>query len=221
MTGKRRHPGATGIPPWIDWELSDQERLTLREWLQNWNLVRLDEQELIDKIESAVRTYVQFRALAKETSPASTRQNLRKAVSASRRLVKAVHELDGNSDQLVRGLTAGAHIRDIVKETNRVLEKALALAVEHYPLSGRRPEHEREMLAAYLAEALKAHTSAKVTSTRGHIFEELLCEVFRLLGEASNDRHTLAERVIERQLIRGYGEAVTEFTPYELAPKRR
>ena len=221
MTEKRKHPGATGVPPWVDWKLTDRQRLGLRQWLKTWDLQQIDEPALLDKIESAVRTYVQMKELAKRSSPGSVRQNLKRAVSASQKLVAVIHRLDGNSDQLLRGLTRGAHIRDSVTETNRTLEKALALAIANYPLHGRRPEHEREMLAAYLAKALEAHTSAKATTTRGKIFEELLRETFSLLGETYADLHTLAEHVLERQLVTGYGEAVTEFTPYELAPKRR
>lgn len=221
MIRKRRHPGATGLPPWVEWNLTDQQRTDLQEWLATWKLSHVDGPALVDEIELHVRTYLRMKALAELSSAAAVRRNLKKAVDASQKLVLAAFKLDGNSDQLLRSLTRGASIRDTIKETNAVLEEALALALQRYPLSGRAPEYEREMLAAYLAEALKAHSSAKVTMVRGEIFEELLCETFSLVGESYSDLHTLAERVLERQLIIGYGEAVTEFTPYELAPKRR
>jgi hypothetical protein len=162
-----------------------------------------------------------MKALAKLSSSGSARQNLKRAVSASGKLVAAVRNLDGNSDQVLRGLTRGASIRDVVMDTHRTLEKAYAFAVENYPLRGRRPGHEREMLAAFLAEALEAHSSAKASATRGKIFEELLRETFSLVGETYEDLHTLAERALERDLIRRQGEAVTEFIPYELASKKR
>jgi hypothetical protein len=217
----RKHPGATGIAPWIEWKFSERQRFNLGKWVRSWELERVDEAPLLDTIETSIRTYVQMKALARESSPKSVRRNLENAVKASKRLVARVNQLDGNSHQIIRNLMRGGSIRDSVVETHETLLKAHEFAVAGFPTGGRGPEHERDMLAALLADALETHSSAKPTATRGKIFEELLCEIFSLLGETARDRHTLAERVLARKLVSRPGEGVVEISTYELAPKRR
>jgi hypothetical protein len=221
MTGKRWHPGHTGGSPWADWKLTAEGRLALQRWLQKCEFTRLDETAFLDSIESIVRMYLRMKAGAPASAPKAIRKNLKRVVDASRKLVDAIEKLDGNSDRLLREKTRGLPPQYTIRETHRSLELAHSYAVERFQVGGRRPEHELDMMAACLAEALEIHTSAIATSTRGQIFEGLLRETFALLGKARVNLHTLAERVLERQLVTGYAEGSIVFTPYELAPKRR
>ena len=129
------------------------------------------------------------------------RKNLEAAARASDKLLAQVDKLDGNSLQLLRGIMGGGSIRSASSELRRCLHQAYETAVATFPLSGRRPEHERDCLAALLRDALEVHTSAKVTATQSSIFENLLCFVFELLDEPHQNLHTLAERVLKRKLV--------------------
>lgn len=219
MTGKR-HPGATGVPRWIDWNLTRKQRVNLIEWLRDWKLERVDEKAFLEAVESCVRLYVQMKALAEETSAGAVRRNLKAATRVAAKLVLEVDRLDGNSQQLIRSLMFGGSVRPGAIEIYRILRAAHQLAEDMFPRSGRRPEHERDGLAAQLADALELHTSAKPTPTRGMIFEELLRQAFGLIGKHYEDLHTLAERVLERRLVSRPSEGIVAIDTYESAPKR-
>ncbi|HYD12857.1 MAG TPA: hypothetical protein VEC11_08415 [Allosphingosinicella sp.] len=220
MTGHLKQPGATGVPPWIDWKLTKPRRRKLQTWLEKQDFTRLDEEALFGVIESEVRAYVQTKALAKQSSAGAVRNNLSKAVAASEKLLEAVQTLDGNSQFLLITITAGESLRDNVARNHRALVTAHAAARANYPLRGRRPEHESQRLAAVLAEAFEMHTSGFVRQTKGGKFEQFLRQVLALVGEERTDLHTLVEQVSQRQLITPLGEGLWMFTPYEFAPKR-
>jgi prophage regulatory protein len=189
------------------------------EWLRTFEEVLVhDETALLDAIEFSIRLFVQVKALAEKTSSKSIRQNLRNAIEAPNMHLAGMDQLDGSSRDIVRKLNGGRSVWPSVLDAKHTLEKAYEYAVTHLP-HGRRREHERNLLAALLRDALETHTNANATSRRGQVFEGLLIETFRLLGLKCKDPHILAERVIQRQLVSREGGGLAIST-YELAPKK-
>jgi hypothetical protein len=217
---KKRHPGATGHPRWIDWKLTDEQRADLIDWLSQWKLDHVDERAFLDAVESHVRLYVQMVPVAEESSAKAVRRNLKDATKTAGKLLMQINQFDGNSSQLAERRLAGGSILDRAIQMHEVLREASQLADDMFPRSGRRPEHERDGLAAQLAEALEMHTSARPTATRAKIFEELLIHVFGLVGKHYTDLHRLAERVLERRLISRPTEGLLVITTHESAPIR-
>jgi hypothetical protein len=201
--------------------LTETQRHMLSEWLRGWKLERADEEAFLNAVERSVRLYVQMKPLAEETSAKVVRRNLKAAAATAAKLVVQVNRLDGNSDQLIENLTSGGSVLPGAEEIHRILQAASKLADDMFSRSGRRPEHERDALAAQLADALEMHTSATPTATRAMIFEDLLCRAFELLGKNYVDLHTLAERVLERRLLTRPSAGIVEISTYETPPARR
>jgi hypothetical protein len=111
----------------------------------------------------------------------------------------------------MRGRSIWQEAAELHRNLCRVQEHALST----YALRGRRPEHERDSLASMLRDALETHTSARLTAARGAIFEDLLCQVFEILGEPHQDLHTLAERALKRKLVSHPSPGVTLVETYE------
>jgi hypothetical protein len=196
----KQHPGATGVAPWIPWNLTEAQRADLQEWLRSLKIERIDETGFIGAIEEHVRLYLLLKALAKESSAGPVRRNLRAAEKAAHKLVFWLNCLDGNSLQILSRLTHRGSVRADALAIHRNLLLALSHASTEYP-NGARPKQERDALAALLADALRTHTSARPTATKGGIFDQLLQRAFGLAGERRGDLHTLAERVLKRHLI--------------------
>jgi hypothetical protein len=173
----------------------------LRIWCLSWKADWIDENALIDAVERHVRLYLQLKALAKASSAGAVRNNLKGALRAAQKLVIQVSRLDGNSLQLLGRLAPDASVLDEALQIHDRLKAALDYALSAYPTRGPRRAHEHDALAALLADAMRHHSSIRPTATRGGIFEDLLRQAFELAGERYEDLHTLAERVLARDLV--------------------
>lgn len=201
MSGRRRHPGYTGVAPWIPWALSEEQRSDLRAWFRSWKADWIDEAGMLEAVEGHIHLYLRLKALAEMSSAGAVRKNLKGAVRAAQKLVVQVSRLDGNSLQLLRQLPPDDSLLDDALQIHDRLKAALDRALIAFPTRGPRPAQERNALAALLADAMRNYSSIRPTATRGGIFEDLLRQAFELAGERYEDLHTLAERVLARELV--------------------
>ncbi len=214
MTGPRRNPGYTGVAPWIPWELSEEQRSELRAWFRTWKADWVDEDAMLKAVEGHIHLYLRLKVLAEMSSAGAVRKNLKGAVRAAQKLVLQVSRLDGNSLQLVRRPPPANSVLDDALQIHDRLKTALDRALIAFPTGGSRPAHERNALAALLADAMRNHSSVRPTATRGGIFEDFLRQAFELAGEQYEDLHSLAERVLARNLVSRPQEGLLEIDTY-------
>ena len=214
MTQPRRNPGYTGVAPWIPWELSEEQRSELQALFLTWQTDWVDEAAMLKTVEGHIHLYLRLKALAKMSSAGAVRKNLRGAIRAAQKLVVQISRLDGNSLQLLRRPPPANAILDDALQIHERLKAALDQALIAFPTGGPRPAHERNALAALLADAMRNHTSVRPTATRGGIFEDFLRQAFKLAGEEYGDLHSLAERVLERNLVSRPQESLLSIDTY-------
>jgi len=197
MTGKRKHPGYTGVAAPFCWELSATQREALATNFrgfcssdQAWDGFRAD-------VEASVRWYLQIKEVAEKSSAASARGNLSAARDAAKRLLKSVNDLDGNSMALLAEEIGHRNIKDATKEITAALIRASLKWDEKFPPGrGPRPRPERVQMAARVLAAMRRFTIVKATATEGKLFERLLKLAFGFADEKRKDLHRLAGRAL-------------------------
>lgn len=153
-------------------------------------------------------------------------------IGAAAKLKVALYELDGNSRQLLRHVTAG-EIFDLFDEIKSVLKNAddgvpelstntvkwlsaAAQIAKSYPMRGRLPEHRRLFLAADVADAMETHLRQRATGTREALFEDLLSVILAdAVGKAedSSDVHSLIERALKQPVKLKNPDGTIEYVP--------
>ncbi len=177
----------------------------IRPWFPNGN-ANYDPQPLPDDIKSQLRTQLDAKGIdsdhfesfctalseaigccqcqkviAKNSTPAKSRENLSKALEAARALEAALRAIDMNSWSLFRGVTDNG-FRPLLDTTTRLecwLQEALDKANE-YPKQGRLPDYARLWLAKDVAAAIHDHLRITPTTTK----EGLYFSVLELILEA-------------------------------------
>jgi hypothetical protein len=211
---KKRHPGATGVATWTDFKLAAGQRDDLAEWVSSWKLERLDVPKLVGAVEAAVKAYREQSILAEQSSAKAIRRNLSAAADAAAALLSSIENLDGNSSLLLGHAGGKPGMIESVQGVRRELEAAYEKALERYP-NTRRPTPERDFLATLILDALRRHSSASPSSTKGGIFEELLGRAFEYAGEKGTHLHTRCERALKARGVVELSRGVTLIDPYD------
>lgn len=198
--------GPTGIAPHVYFKLSSDDREHLEQILKDHGIESVPDAFWAD-MEKAIARYKGWAELHEKSSPGRVRQNLSETLKQAELFQRALHQLDGNSIQLILGRKPNVLrcCRIAVRRLEKEMKKASELA-QAYPRGGRLPEFHRQYLAADIAEAMRRHLKVKPSGTKARgskssLFSVLLEEFLAIAtGTDVNSVRDLVAKVLKNEI---------------------